>query len=280
MRSTRNQPFCWQEKTINRLIRKEFTNNGERIKMLLLYTTITEIDSDFNQTDIKFYTKTIAKYSGLSKDFIPRGLKSLEKLKIILIKEERINGKYKGKKITFTPTKVEEMPQKTVIGETVIGETIIGESDTSEDIILKEDIIEKEDITFFSSPPAISQTEDLEVEEADQKKYLHKDKVNIIDIFRQAGNISIPYGGKVIYSQIEQMFDAYGVQLTTDLAKFAVLVGGKPYAPSITTPTQLFHNAKKLIDFYNKEKEMQTTKKKMISEEALEAYKRMIATDN
>ena len=76
-RNTRNQPFCWQEKKINRLLRKKF-DGSKKSKMILLYQILTEIESDFNSREINWYTKTISTYSGLSKDFIPKGLEELD----------------------------------------------------------------------------------------------------------------------------------------------------------------------------------------------------------
>ncbi len=131
----RNQPFCWQEKKINRLIRSRY-EKSQKTKMLLLYATITEMESDFNNRDIKYYTKTIATYSGLSKDFIPKGLKKLEKLKIIKIISEREKGKFKGKRINFTPKLVLERER---YKKSVSGKFINRNSYSSEDSNSKED---------------------------------------------------------------------------------------------------------------------------------------------
>ena len=120
-----------------------------------LYLTLTEIYSDFNGQDIKYYTETIAKYSGLSKGWIPKGLKILEELKVIELVEERSKGKFKGKKLIFTPENVEEMEkftreeesdnEETVTGKTTTGEIITGETITEETIA--EEIITGETIT-------------------------------------------------------------------------------------------------------------------------------------
>lgn len=138
MRSTRNQPFCWQEKKINRLLREKYKKN-ELLKMLLLYATITEMDSDFNSRDIKKYTKSISTYSGLSKEFIPQGLKKLKELGIIEIIADKENGKFKGKRIVFTPEKIQEIETKntpkTVDGKTVNGKSASGNLEPSEDNI-------------------------------------------------------------------------------------------------------------------------------------------------
>ena len=94
-RNTKNQSFCWQEKKILRLLRCLYEGN-EHDKLRNLYLTLTEIYSDFNGQDIKYYTQTIIKYSSLSKSWIPKGLKIFESLKVIQLVEERKNGKYKG----------------------------------------------------------------------------------------------------------------------------------------------------------------------------------------
>ncbi|MDH6457234.1 hypothetical protein M2102_000850 [Fusobacterium sp. PH5-7] len=110
-RNTKNQPFCWQEKKILRLLRCQY-DGKEHDKLRNLYLTLTEIYSDFNGRDIKYYTQTIAKYSSLSKDWIPKGLKIFEKLKVIQLVEERSKGKFKGKRLIFTPENI--IPDKTI----------------------------------------------------------------------------------------------------------------------------------------------------------------------
>ena len=110
-RNTKNQSFCWQEKKILRLLRCLY-DGKEHDKLRNLYLTLTEIYSDFNGRDIKYYTQTIAKYSSLSKDWIPKGLKIFEKLKVIQLVEERSKGKFKGKRLIFTPENI--IPDKTI----------------------------------------------------------------------------------------------------------------------------------------------------------------------
>ena len=150
-RSTKEQSFCWQEKKVLRLFRCLYVGK-ELDRIRNLYLTLTEIYSDFNGQDIKYYTETIAKYSGLSKGWIPKGLKILEELKVIELVEERSKGKFKGKKLIFTPENVEEMEkftreeeidnEETIIEETVTGKTITGET-IAEEIITGETITEK-----------------------------------------------------------------------------------------------------------------------------------------
>ena len=142
MRSTRKQPFCWQEKKVLRLLRANF-NGADLAKLRNLYLTITEIDSDFNNEDINYFTKTISTYSGLSKDWIPTGLKIFEKLKMIEIVEERENGKFKGKKIVFTPENIDELGNSTVTVKSLNGKPSNGFLEPSEDILYQEDIMFK-----------------------------------------------------------------------------------------------------------------------------------------
>lgn len=149
-RSTRKQPFCWQEKKILRLFRKLF-NGNELSKFRNLYGAITEMDSDFNNQDIKFYTKTISTYSGLSEDWIPKGLKKLQDLKIIVIEEDRVNGKFKGKRLIFTPENIDESISDTITVKSTNGKSLNGFLESSEDISLLEDSIYKEEINNTSS---------------------------------------------------------------------------------------------------------------------------------
>lgn len=109
-RSTRNQPFCWQEKKILRLLKANFSGM-ELVKMKSLYLALTEIDSDFNRRKIKFYTKTISTYSGLSERWIPGGLQTFANFQIIDIIDNRDeSGKRTGREIVFTPEKVVQKP--------------------------------------------------------------------------------------------------------------------------------------------------------------------------
>ena len=64
----------------------------------------------------------------MSKTWIPKGLKIFEKLKVILLVEDKVGGKFKGKKLIFTPENLEEINIKTVAEETVSGKIIIGET--------------------------------------------------------------------------------------------------------------------------------------------------------
>ena len=102
------------------------------------------MDSDFNGKDIKFYTKTIKTYSGLCVNFIPGGLKWLEKAGVLKMEQEKEKGKFKGKRLIFTPQNIQEIARitdtrKTDNGLTDNGRTDNGFNDTSEDSTPLED---------------------------------------------------------------------------------------------------------------------------------------------
>lgn len=108
MRSTRDQPFCWQEKKILRLFKNNF-EGMELAKYITLYTGITWLDSDFNAQSIKWYSKTLANRTGLSIKWIPGALKTLVDLKIIeVIKHRNSEGHFVGAELIFTPENVDE----------------------------------------------------------------------------------------------------------------------------------------------------------------------------
>jgi len=97
-RTTRREPFCWQAKSVLRILRKHFSGS-DLAKYRNLYLTLTEIDSDFNGKPFDHFTKTISTYSGLSRDFIPQALRVLESMGIISTEEKRDSGKFSGKSI-------------------------------------------------------------------------------------------------------------------------------------------------------------------------------------
>ena len=142
-RKTENQPFCQQEEKVLQLFRCRYEGK-ELDRFRNLHLTLTEIYSDFNGRDIKCYVETIANYSGLSKAWIPKGLKIFEELKLIQLVEERSKGKFKGKRLIFTPENIEKeektndkktVTEKASTEETITGKTITGFLQTSEDSI-------------------------------------------------------------------------------------------------------------------------------------------------
>jgi len=242
MRSTRKQPFCWQEKKITRLIREQY-KKSMRSKMLLLYVTITEIDSDFNGKDIKYYTKTISTYSGLSKDFIPTGLKYLEKLGIIILEEDRENGKFKGKRINFTPENVEEMPRKTIAVKPTNGKPLNEKNEPSEDSIIIEDSKDKEDNI-------------IQAELVDDKNSSSKEpnQINtLIDKFKPINPSCYKlFPNKGQRNALDRMIKKHGFEELSKLLDALPDILSKKYSPNITTPVALENKLGDLMMFIKK----------------------------
>ena len=194
-RSTKNQPFCWQEKKILRLLRCRYEGK-EHDKLRNLYLTLTEIYSDFNGKDIKYYTQTIIKYSSLSKEWIPKGLKIFENLKVIQLVEERNKGKFKGKRLIFTPENIEEMEkftneQKINDENTITDKTVPEFLEPSEDSLYLEDNKRIEDINNTHTG------EDKKVHDKKQEEEFEKDKLSdtpmeIQDILKKYRDLGLP----------------------------------------------------------------------------------------
>ncbi len=230
MRSTRKQSFCWQEKKINRLIRKEYTGS-ERVKMLLLYATITEIDSDFNQKNIKYYTKTIATYSGLSKDFIPTGLRRFEKMHILTIIGGKDKGKFKGKKLVFTPEKIDELPRKTVAGKSLNGKSLNGNNEPSEDSIVLEDSSLKEEL-YVESVASIKKNSNSE---ANKEKNSEKEEYKSYFQHKKDGKM-------LGFTESEEL----------DIARKKILYGFRKISPSVESLSENKQQQQAFLSFCKK----------------------------
>ena len=195
-RSTKNQPFCWQEKKILRLLRCRYEGK-EHDKLRNLYLTLTEIYSDFNGKDIKYYTQTIIKYSSLSKDWIPKGLKIFENLKVIQLVEERNKGKFKGKRLIFTPENIEEMEkftneQKISDENTITDKTVPEFLEPSEDSLYLEDNKRIEDINNTHTGEDKKVHDKLKQEEEFEKDKLSDTPMEIQDILKKYRDLGLP----------------------------------------------------------------------------------------
>ncbi|WP_373078228.1 hypothetical protein [Fusobacterium varium] len=195
-RSTKNQPFCWQEKKILRLLRCQYEGK-EHDKLRNLYLTLTEIYSDFNGQDIKYYTQTIIKYSSLGKDWIPKGLKIFENLKVIQLVEERNKGKFKGKRLIFTPENIKEMEkftneQKINDENTIPDKTVTEFLEPSEDILLLEDNKRIEDINNTHTGEDKKVDDNLQREEEFEKDKLSDTPMEIQDILKKYRDLELP----------------------------------------------------------------------------------------
>ena len=185
-RNTKNQPFCWQEKKILRLLRSQYYGGKEHDKLRNLYLTLTEIYSDFNGQDIKYYTQTIARYSGLNKEWIPKGLKIFEKLKMVQLIEDRDKGKFKGKRLIFTPENIEEIKNLANTEKINDDNTVSEFLEPSEDISYLEDIKRVKDINNTHTGEEEKANDNLKQEN------LSDAPVEIQDILKKYKELNLP----------------------------------------------------------------------------------------
>ena len=185
-RNTKNQPFCWQEKKILRLLRSQYYGGKEHDKLRNLYLTLTEIYSDFNGQDIKYYTQTIARYSSLNKEWIPKGLKIFEKLKMVQLIEDRDKGKFKGKRLIFTPENIEEIKNLPNTEKINDDNTVSEFLEPSEDISYLEDIKRVKDINNTHTG------EEEKVNDNLKQENLSDAPVEIQDILKKYKELNLP----------------------------------------------------------------------------------------
>lgn len=80
---------------------KQKHSGAERVKLITLYNTLLWMADDIGEDKVIFYNNGIRTYSGLPKEWITQGLKTLEKDGLIKKKIRKIDGKYKGLIITI-----------------------------------------------------------------------------------------------------------------------------------------------------------------------------------
>ena len=124
----RNTPFCWQSRETLSNLREQF-KGAELTKYRNLYLTISELHAEFGNAPIKNYTKTISKYSGLSRVWLLPALKQMEDLGIIYTTEtERDGGKFTGTVMYITDNFKCENSESTAVSKTDCGEDNCGDT--------------------------------------------------------------------------------------------------------------------------------------------------------
>ena len=68
VRIFRKNPFGWWDKDVMRYLRKKYGDNKRTFNLIRsVYLALCEIESDFNDKPISFFTKTVGTYAGLSR---------------------------------------------------------------------------------------------------------------------------------------------------------------------------------------------------------------------
>lgn len=238
VRTTRNEPFCWQSKKALRLLRSTF-KGAELVKMITLYQTLTMIYSDTLSSEIKHYTNTIASYSGLFEDFIPRGIKSLESLGIIKVEIVRKAGRFDEKVIHLLDGEEIEKPQKTVTGQTATGRNGTGQTGIYKKKPSEEEVTEEDSDHIIA--PSLDDASGGEVNQ-------------VFKVFYDSVNPAIKYNNKTTRADAKFLIEKFGLKETLAIARYAVSVQGKPYSPTITNPSQLRDRLGSLRVYLDREK--------------------------
>lgn len=90
VRIFRDNPFAWYDKEVMRYLRKKYGHDKKKFLIIrAVYTALTEIESDFKEKPINFFTKTVGTYAGVSREVAGKYLNLLEKEALIKKLRER-----------------------------------------------------------------------------------------------------------------------------------------------------------------------------------------------
>lgn len=103
------------------------------------------------------------------------------------------------------------------------------------------------DDSLNSSLP-VTNGSDINNSEKDEKKEHFEQVKQIIKIFHEYSP-SVVYENKTQIKAVEDMLRIYGIEQLINMANTAISVQDEKYAPSITTPYELFNKVKKLEKF-------------------------------
>src|SRR5260370_34280022 len=75
----RENPFAWYDKVAMRYLREKYGKDKKTFLIIrAVYTALTEIESDFRESTIPFFTKTVGTYAGVSREVAGKYLNMLE----------------------------------------------------------------------------------------------------------------------------------------------------------------------------------------------------------
>jgi hypothetical protein len=135
VRVFRKQPFCWQEKTILRLIRQHCDEGSRTCMTLSVYMALSEVASNQGEEGKATISRsTIAQMAGISVRSVSTVLKDLESIGVITVKRRRegnvnLSSSYyltqgaalapvvqgvKSEKVAHNRSKIEDTKERTV----------------------------------------------------------------------------------------------------------------------------------------------------------------------
>src|SRR5689334_17934232 len=120
VRIYRENPIAWVEKPILRYLRKKYGKDKRLFVSLRgVYLALCEMDSDFADTPITFFTKTVGTYAGVSREVAGKCINLL--IKDRLITKTRIKDEKTKKYLTGTYIQIKSLKSIPVISEPLTG---------------------------------------------------------------------------------------------------------------------------------------------------------------
>lgn len=89
-------------------------------------------------------------------------------------------------------------------------------------------------------------------EYSEKEKILHKQIIEIMMIFRKI-NPTLNMGNKTQRTAVKDLISQFGYDRVKQWTEFAISIQGRPYAPTITTPYNLFNKIANLKIFHERE---------------------------
>lgn len=120
VRIYRENPIAWVEKPILRYLRKKYGKDKRLFVSLRgVYLALCEMDSDFTDTPITFFTETVGTYAGVSREVAGKCINLL--LKNGLITKTRIQDPKTKKYMTGTYIQIKSMKSVPAVSDPVPG---------------------------------------------------------------------------------------------------------------------------------------------------------------
>lgn len=120
VRIFRENPIAWVEKPILRFLRKKYGKNKRLFVVVRgVYLALCEMDSDFTDTPVTFFTETVGTYAGVSREVAGRCINLL--VKDGLIAKTRIKDQKTKKYVAGTYIQIKAAKNVAAISEPLPG---------------------------------------------------------------------------------------------------------------------------------------------------------------
>src|SRR4051812_38496234 len=120
VRIYRENPIAWVEKPILRYLRKTYGKNKRLFVSLRgVYLALCEMDSDFTDTPITFFTETVGTYAGVSREVAGKCINLL--IQDGLITKSRIQHEKTKKYLTGTYIQIKSFKSVPTLSEPLLG---------------------------------------------------------------------------------------------------------------------------------------------------------------